>query len=491
NSNTAFWQNNPRVVAFRDDDFVIVWNSIGQDGSGLGIFFQRFYANGTKQSSEMQANNYTNGDQYGATLGAFSDKGMIIAWEGNGQDQRTGNITDSVGIYAQLFDQYNNREGSEFRVNTYTDGTQTEPAVTILPNNQFLITWVSYYQVSPSYASTHAQLFMRNGTRVGEEFQVSSVINGFQLDPHAAALDNENIFCVFASTGEDGDNYGIVGQALLLGTSSPTTTPTQNPSVPPTALPSLSPTGVTIIPTATPSLSPTASPSLFPSLNPSLRPTSNTNTPTATPSLSPTVSPSLFPSLSPSLNPTSNTNTPTATPSLSPSISPSLFPSLSPSLNPTSNTNTPTATPSLSPTVSPSTSPSIAPSVHPTQNPSYLPTASPSYSPTHIPTSDPTYLPSIHPTLLPSLFPSQLPTKSPTMLPTLLPITSLQPTVGGANNQSNKWQPATYIASIVPLSLLGILITAAATAYVCRKRNDSVQADIVHGVEFTLGDLDE
>ncbi|MEM9738216.1 MAG: hypothetical protein AAF770_03985, partial [Bacteroidota bacterium] len=218
NSNTAFWQNNPRVVAFRDDDFVIVWNSIGQDGSGLGIFFQRFYPNGTKQSSEMQANNYTNGDQYGATVGAFSDKGMIIAWEGNGQDQGTGNITDSIGIYAQLFDQYNNREGYEFRVNTYTAGTQTKPTVSILPNNQFLITWVSYYQVSPSYASTHAQLFMRNGTRVGKEFQVSSAINGFQLDPHAVAFNNENIFCVFASCGEDGDNYGIVGQAFRLYT---------------------------------------------------------------------------------------------------------------------------------------------------------------------------------------------------------------------------------------------------------------------------------
>ena len=55
----------PSVAMDADGDAVIVWQSAGQDGSGYGIYGQRFNAAGAKVGGEFQINTYTtNGQRY-------------------------------------------------------------------------------------------------------------------------------------------------------------------------------------------------------------------------------------------------------------------------------------------------------------------------------------------------------------------------------------------------------------------------------------------
>ena len=51
------------VTALNDGGFVVTWSSDGQDGSGYGIYGQRYAADGTPVGSEFRANTYTSSDQ--------------------------------------------------------------------------------------------------------------------------------------------------------------------------------------------------------------------------------------------------------------------------------------------------------------------------------------------------------------------------------------------------------------------------------------------
>ncbi len=54
----------PGTVAMGPDgDFVVVWSSVGQDGSGHGIYSQRHSADGTPLGVEFRVNTFTSGDQ--------------------------------------------------------------------------------------------------------------------------------------------------------------------------------------------------------------------------------------------------------------------------------------------------------------------------------------------------------------------------------------------------------------------------------------------
>src|SRR5947207_6007786 len=62
-------QQNPAVAADGDGDFVIAWQSAGQEGAGnFGIFAQRFSATGVAQGAEIHVNTSTAGAQTNPTI---------------------------------------------------------------------------------------------------------------------------------------------------------------------------------------------------------------------------------------------------------------------------------------------------------------------------------------------------------------------------------------------------------------------------------------
>ena len=63
-------------------DFVVVWSSHGQDGSGDGVFGQVFDADGQRVGGELQLNVRSEGAQSHAAVAVARNGGIVAVWEG-------------------------------------------------------------------------------------------------------------------------------------------------------------------------------------------------------------------------------------------------------------------------------------------------------------------------------------------------------------------------------------------------------------------------
>ena len=80
NTHTTGMQRLPQVAAAPSGKFVVVWESAGQDGDGLGVFGQQFNAAGAPVGGEFAVNTYTTGDQDRAVLD-MNDNRFTVAFE--------------------------------------------------------------------------------------------------------------------------------------------------------------------------------------------------------------------------------------------------------------------------------------------------------------------------------------------------------------------------------------------------------------------------
>ena len=119
NAYTTDAQGDPAVAVDGAGNFVVVWDSRGQDGSLGGVFAQRFDSAGAAVGSEFQVNSYTTGYQYWPAVAAAAPGDFVVVWRSSGQDG------SSLGVFGQRFDAAGGRMGSEFRVNAYTTNLQT------------------------------------------------------------------------------------------------------------------------------------------------------------------------------------------------------------------------------------------------------------------------------------------------------------------------------------------------------------------------------
>ncbi|GAL85882.1 hypothetical protein MYP_3111 [Sporocytophaga myxococcoides] len=203
NTTTAGVQRFSSIAMDNDGDFVIAWQS-DQDGSSYGIYGQRFNANGVPQGSEFQVNTYTTNQQKSVAAAMDQDGDFVIAWQSSGQD---GN---SDGIFAQKYNANGVTQGDEFMVNTYTTGAQATPSVA-MNNNEFIISWTSNAQ-DGSDNGVYAQRYNADGIAQGDEFRVNTYTTGSQNTP-SVAIDNDNDFIiVWTSAGQDGSGSGIYAQ---------------------------------------------------------------------------------------------------------------------------------------------------------------------------------------------------------------------------------------------------------------------------------------
>ncbi len=97
NTFTTGPQRMPQLDADANGNFVVSWITFSQDGSDYGIFAQRFGAGGTARGNEFQVNTYTTDGQFGHTVALDPVGNFVIPWDSEGQD---GNM---FGVYAQRY----------------------------------------------------------------------------------------------------------------------------------------------------------------------------------------------------------------------------------------------------------------------------------------------------------------------------------------------------------------------------------------------------
>jgi hypothetical protein len=200
NTYTTNEQEYPSVASDAAGNFVVVWESLGQDGRGYGVFAQRYDAGGAPRGCEFQVNTYTTDNQGGAEVASDVAGDLVVVWMSAGQDG------SGFGIFAQRYDSTGTPRGSEFRVNTFTTQGQSFPAVASDPGGNFVVAWASNGQDGSGYG-VFAQRYDSAGIPRGSEFQVNTDTIGTQEAP-AVASDPEGRFVV-AWTGTDLDRTSV------------------------------------------------------------------------------------------------------------------------------------------------------------------------------------------------------------------------------------------------------------------------------------------
>ena len=240
----------PQVAELEDGSFVVVWQSIDQDGWSNGIVAQRFDATGSPIGNEFVVNQYTPTAQEMPNVAAING-GFVVTWDGRGENDSSGvfarsfdlngvatsndfrlsdtingrqentDVTalssggfaavfagsgagDSSGVFLRIFDENNNPVSAELLVNTEVSPTNQWPSVTQLANGNIVVSWEESSNIK-------AQIFSPDGTRLSvSDFVVADSIDT-ETDSSVAALTGGG-FVVTYTDFDDGSNYGVFAQ---------------------------------------------------------------------------------------------------------------------------------------------------------------------------------------------------------------------------------------------------------------------------------------
>ncbi len=199
---TTLSQDDPAIATDAAGSIVVVWESVGQDGDLGGIFGRRFDSSGSPLGTEFQANTFTLGPQVDPAVGMDAAGNFVVVWGSIGQDG------SASGVFAQRFDSSGTPVGTEFRTNTFTAGGQDEAAVAVDSAGNFVVLWESFGQ-DGSTNGVFGQLYQAGGLPAGTEFQVNAYTT-YSQDDVSASFDSTtgDFLVVWESVNQDG---GIVG----------------------------------------------------------------------------------------------------------------------------------------------------------------------------------------------------------------------------------------------------------------------------------------
>ncbi|MBL8452003.1 MAG: cadherin repeat domain-containing protein, partial [Zoogloea sp.] len=194
-----------QVAMAANGNFVVVWESMGQDGSNYGIYAQRYNASGVAQGSEFRVNTQTIDDQREPAVAMDANGNFVVTY----QTWASGN--NSWGVLATRYNASGVAQGAEFVVSTTLDLDQIEPSVAMDSAGNFVITWQSYGQEGAS-DGIYAQRYNASGVAQGGEFHVNTTTADNQNLPTVAMDSSGNFVITWESYAQDGSLQGIYGQ---------------------------------------------------------------------------------------------------------------------------------------------------------------------------------------------------------------------------------------------------------------------------------------
>jgi hypothetical protein len=206
NAHTTGHQQYSSIIGLADGGWVVTWQSDGQDGSDFGIYQQRFKVDGSLDGGETLVNTYTTDTQLQSSVTALSDGGWLVSWTSNGQDG------SAFGVYQQRYAANGDAAGDEILVNTYSTADQGGSVTTALVDGGWVVTWVSYNQDGDNTPGIYQQRYDNAGGAVGGEARVNSFTTGVQDNPTVTALTDGGWVVSWDSDGQDGSATSIYQQ---------------------------------------------------------------------------------------------------------------------------------------------------------------------------------------------------------------------------------------------------------------------------------------
>ncbi len=216
NTYTSDSQRVPSVTAGGSGSFVVVWSSAGSEGSdssNSSVQGQRFDSAGAPAGTEFQINTYTIGDQSESSVAADASDSFVVVWASAGS---SGSDSSINSIQGQRFDAAGAALGTEFQINTYTTQAQLSPSVAIDGSASFVVVWTSTGSSGSdsSAISIQGQRFDSAGAFLGTEFQVNTYTTLDQRNPDVAADAMGRFVVVWQSRYSSGSesDFSVQGQ---------------------------------------------------------------------------------------------------------------------------------------------------------------------------------------------------------------------------------------------------------------------------------------
>ena len=144
---------NPSVAAATDGSFMVAWGE--RDTvivtNGWDIYARTFSSAGVGGATTI-VNTHLPGNQYAPHLNVIGEDYLLV-WTSMGQDG------SREGVYGRFVHEDGSPVGGEFRVNTTTANQQMQPAVASDGVNQFLVVWTGF-TLSPNSFDLYAQRYL-------------------------------------------------------------------------------------------------------------------------------------------------------------------------------------------------------------------------------------------------------------------------------------------------------------------------------------------
>ncbi|HKC25766.1 MAG TPA: hypothetical protein VKF32_13550, partial [Thermoanaerobaculia bacterium] len=263
NAYTTGSQSASAIAADSSGDTVVVWQSDGQDGSGLGVYGQRYDATGAARGSEFHVSAFVQDDQSGPSVASSAAGAFVVVWQSANQI-----FGYPSSIYARRYSSAGTSQGSEFLVAGATAYSMKNPSVSSNTAGDFVVVWTqthffppyvagrrydatgapaggafrvsdfmsSGYTPHPAVASSNGgflvvwrdeDLFIHHsyirgakydagGAAVGSPFGIYYDTSSDSSHPHVATDANGNFVVVWQAGARDGSDYGVFGLRLDL-----------------------------------------------------------------------------------------------------------------------------------------------------------------------------------------------------------------------------------------------------------------------------------
>jgi Ca2+-binding RTX toxin-like protein len=217
NTYTRDHQMGSKIARLSDGSWVVIWQSVNQDGSGWGVYGQLYSPDGSVRGGEFRVNAHTDSSQtdWGrpASVVALANGGFAVVFDEWGPNGANGSNW-SWNIRGQVFDAQAQMVGPEFYVTT---GSNQEfmPSITELSNGELVVSW--HAESDGSSYGVFAQRLAADGTAIGAPISVNTNTTSNQSDSQIIALADGSWLVVWRSDHNDriqGQKYAADGTAV-------------------------------------------------------------------------------------------------------------------------------------------------------------------------------------------------------------------------------------------------------------------------------------
>jgi hypothetical protein len=218
----------PQVAKLRYDVAILVWvddSSDGSDNSGSSIQARLFLTDGSQLGPRFQVNTTTLGDQTRPDVESAPDGGFLVTWQ---SASSAGSDDSGTSIQLRRFDAAGDPIGSDEQVNTYISADQRNPRVACAGDGSFVVVWESDGSSGndQSSLSIQARIFDGDGTPLGLDFQVNSLVEGSQAEPDVEMMGDGRFEAVWADGGSSIQRQTFTADGGMVGSQSQVDTST-------------------------------------------------------------------------------------------------------------------------------------------------------------------------------------------------------------------------------------------------------------------------